>query len=311
MELYQLRSFATIAELGQLTRAAEKLHVSQPALSAQLKALEDELDLALFRRTANGMVLTTQGRRLLAEAEKILAAAQAFKNQAALLKGQVAGQAGIGTLSDPELTRIGEFTSLAMERYPSLQLELHQCVTGYALEQVRDGAWDAGFYYGDMKYPTVAGLALRKLVFRVAVPAAWKDRIATAGWPEIAALPWIIPPPLSSHHQMANALFAHHGVEPARVVEADQEAVIASLVVSGVGIALMREDIAREKEAAGEICLWRDEKIETTLWFIHSRAREADPVIRALIDVQKDVWRLRRETVSVPRSHGASISTPQ
>ena len=42
MELYQLRSFAAVAELGQLTRAAEKLHISQPAVSAQIKALEDE-----------------------------------------------------------------------------------------------------------------------------------------------------------------------------------------------------------------------------------------------------------------------------
>jgi DNA-binding transcriptional LysR family regulator len=69
MELYQLRSFVAIAELGQLTRAAEKLHVSQPAVSAQLKALEDKLGLVLFERTASGMVLTAPGARLLAEAE--------------------------------------------------------------------------------------------------------------------------------------------------------------------------------------------------------------------------------------------------
>lgn len=295
MELYQLRGFAAIAELGQLTRAAEKLHLSQPALSAQLKALEDKLDLVLFRRTASGMVLTAQGRRLLAEAEKVLAAAQDFKNEASLLKGQLAGKAGIGTLSDPQLTRVGEFTSLALQRYPSLQLELHQAVTGHALDQVRDGAWDAAFYYGEMKYSGVAGLALRELVFRVAAPAAWRPRIDAAGWAEMAELPWIIPPPISSHHQMAHALLDRHGVEPARVVEADQEAVIASLVASGVGVALMREEMAAEKEAAGEICLWRDAKADTTLWFIHARGRESDPVLRALIDVQKDIWGLRRE----------------
>src|SRR5690349_4285723 len=65
MELYQLRSFAAIAETGQLTRAAEKLHVSQPALSAQLKALEEELEFALFERTSSGMTLTPAGKRLL------------------------------------------------------------------------------------------------------------------------------------------------------------------------------------------------------------------------------------------------------
>jgi DNA-binding transcriptional LysR family regulator len=75
MELYQLRSFVAVAEAAHLTRASEKLHVSQPAVSAQIKALEDELDLALFERTSSGMVLTSAGRRLLADAEKVLAAA--------------------------------------------------------------------------------------------------------------------------------------------------------------------------------------------------------------------------------------------
>jgi len=48
MEIYQLKAFVTVAEMGHLTRAAEKLHLSQPALSGQIKALEDELGLALF-----------------------------------------------------------------------------------------------------------------------------------------------------------------------------------------------------------------------------------------------------------------------
>ena len=70
MKLYQLRSFVAVAEAGHLTRAAEKLHVSQPAVSAQIKALEDELDLVLFERTSSGMVLTPAGKRLLTDAER-------------------------------------------------------------------------------------------------------------------------------------------------------------------------------------------------------------------------------------------------
>src|SRR5215510_1968752 len=82
MELYQLRSFAAVAELGHLTRAADKLHISQPALSAQIKALEDELGVALFDRTSSGMTLTAGGQRLLTEAGKVLAAAGALSSQA-------------------------------------------------------------------------------------------------------------------------------------------------------------------------------------------------------------------------------------
>ena len=82
MELYQLRSFAAVAELGHLTRAAEKLHISQPALSAQIKALEDELGVALFDRTPSGMTLTAAGQRLLPEASKVVSAAGAFSSHA-------------------------------------------------------------------------------------------------------------------------------------------------------------------------------------------------------------------------------------
>ena len=292
MELYQLRSFAAIAELGQLTRAAEKLHVSQPAVSAQLKALEEKLGQTLFERTASGMVLTAPGVRLLAEAEKVLAAARDMQNVALSFKGQLVGKASIGTLSDPNMTRIGEFMNAALARHPLLEVELHQGITGVALEQVRDGVMDASFYYGELKHPNVVGLPLRRLVFRVVAPAAWKDRLRLSGWEQVAAMPWIIPPPVSSHHQLAHALMQQHGVAPGRVVEADQEAVIASLVVSGVGIALMREEVAFEKAAAGEICIWNEEQIDTMLWFITQRQRENDPVIRALIDVQRDLWAL-------------------
>ncbi|HXU65990.1 MAG TPA: LysR family transcriptional regulator, partial [Casimicrobiaceae bacterium] len=79
MELYQLRSFAAVAELGHLTRAAERLHVSQPAVSAQIKALEDELSVLLFERGATGMALTAAGRALLPEALRVIAATQSLR----------------------------------------------------------------------------------------------------------------------------------------------------------------------------------------------------------------------------------------
>jgi DNA-binding transcriptional LysR family regulator len=113
-------------------------------------------------------------------------------------------------------------------------------------------------------------------------------------------MPWIIPPAISSHHQLAHALLQEHGVTPGRVVEADQEAVIASLVVSGVGMALMREEVAFEKAAAGEICIWNDEQIDSMLWFVTQRQRENDPIIHALIDLQRELWALPENTVQAP-----------
>ena len=295
MELYQIRSFVTIAETGQLTRAAEKLHISQPALSAQLKALEDELELTLFERTSNGMKLTAAGKQMLDKADKILSVAQALHNEARALKGEIAGKVSIGTLSDPEFIRLGEFMSTAVARYPLLELELRQEITGVALEHVRDGDLDASFYYGELTHPNVARLPLREITYRIAAPAEWRERVKDAGWKEIAEQSWIIPPPISTHHQLVYTLLREHGVEPTKVVEADQEDVISSLVKSGVGLALIRDDVALEKASAGEVCLWEDVRIPTTLWFIHLKERENDPVIRALLDVLKEIWNLTHD----------------
>lgn len=292
MELYQLRSFVAVAEAGHLTRAADKLHISQPAVSAQIRALEDELDLALFERTSSGMVLTSAGERLLMDAERVLAAAQALRSVAKALKGEIAGKVRVGTTSEPGFIRVGEFLNMTIARHPLLQVELHQEITGAAFAKVRDGELDASFYYGDLEHPSVEGLRLRASSYRVAAPAAWKRRVEDADWGEIATQPWVITPSISTHHKLVRALFDKHGVEPTRVVEADQESVIANLVVSGVGLSLIREDLALEKETAGQVCLWGDVRLETTLWFIYLRARKHDPALAALLEVLRDTWNL-------------------
>jgi DNA-binding transcriptional LysR family regulator len=304
MELYQLRSFVAVAEAGHLTRASEKLHVSQPAVSAQIKALEDELELALFERTSSGMVLTSAGQRLLADAEKVLAAAQAMRNEAKALKGEVAGKVRVGTMSDPVFIRVGEFLNATVERYPLLQVELHHEITGVAFAKVLGGELDASFYYGDLEHPGMGKLRLRGSPYRVAAPAAWKSRVADADWGEIALQPWVITPSISTHHKLVRALFDKHGIEPTKVVEADQESVIANLVVSAVGLSLIREELALEKEAAGEVCLWRDVRLETTLWFIYLLTREDDPVIRALLGVLRNTWKLAEQAAPRIGHHG-------
>jgi DNA-binding transcriptional LysR family regulator len=301
MDFNRLRSFAAVAEAGHLTRAAAKLHISQPALSAQIKALEDELGLALFERTSTGMTLTAAGRRLLVEADKILAASQAFQAEARALMGTVSGRARVGTLSDPAFIRLGEFMAVALERYPLLEIDFQREITGVAMQRVRDGSLEASFYYGHMTNPQLAGIALRELAYRIAAPAAWRDRVEHAGWPEIGELPWIMPPPVSTHHQFAAAMFREHGVAPAKLIGADDEAVVSSLVASGVGVALIREDVALQMAQTDQVCLWRDMRIDTTLRFIYLRSREHDPLVRALLDIVKWAWQLRRDSGAAGR----------
>jgi DNA-binding transcriptional LysR family regulator len=294
MELYQLRSFVVVAELGHLTRASERLHLSQPALSAQVKALEDELGVTLFDRSSSGMTLTAAGRRLLPEAEQVVTAAQALKNAARAIRGEVGGRVRVGTLADPEFIRVAEFLSEAINRFPGLEIELEHEVSGVAFERVRDGILDASFYYGDLAHPAVGSRHLREIAYRVAAPAAWRKDIEVAGWDGIAALPWVMAPPVSTHHALATEWFRGRGLAPTKRIEADNDVVISALVVGGLGVALMREDLALAAEAAGEVCLWGDARLATQLQFVYRIEREKDPVVQGLLQVLAELWPVRR-----------------
>src|SRR5712691_2289451 len=102
MEIHLLRTFAEVADTGHLTRAAEKLNLSQPAVSAHIKGLEEMLGLRLFDRSPAGMVLTRAGAQLRQQAEEVIGAMKSFRHLAAALKGKIAGRLRVGTLSDPD-----------------------------------------------------------------------------------------------------------------------------------------------------------------------------------------------------------------
>lgn len=296
MELYQLRTFVAVGELGHLTRASERMHLSQPAVSGQIKAIEKELGLSLFERTRGGMTLTPAGRELLAEAQRVVAAADEFRRRALRLAGVVSGKLRLATVSDPASIRLGDLTAATVARYPLIELELQHEVSGIALEGVHDGRFDACFFYGDRPGQDFHALRLREFVYCVTAPSAWADRIAGADWAEIAALPWILTPAISTHSRLVTRLFEQQGVTPPeRGVEADQESVIESLVKSGVGLSLMREELARELAGCGDVCIWPQARVRTTLWFVCAKERAEDPLIKALLALMRDLWQLDTE----------------
>jgi DNA-binding transcriptional LysR family regulator len=289
MELYQLRAFATVAQTGHLTRAAERLHVSQPALSGQIKALEQRLDVKLFERAPNGMVLTDAGRQLLPHALQALAAAEQLRRTATQLTGELAGTLRVGTVSDPESVRLGVVLASAITRYPHLELIVHHEVSGAALEGVKSGRLDAAYYFGDAPGSEISALELGRIAYRVALPPSWTE-LPPDDWHAIAALPWVLTAPISTYHSLVRTLFAEHGELPQRHVEADNESVFANLVASGVGVSLLREDVALAKQAAGELRIWGSARVATTLWFIAAAERADEPLIAALFSLVRESW---------------------
>lgn len=291
MELYHLRTFVAVAREGHLTRAAEKLFLSQPAVSAHIKALEEELGVRLFERTPRGMRTTPDGEALLPRAQEALAAAAGLLQHARGLQGELGGSIRIGTITDPFHLQLGKFIAAMASRFPRVRLRFRQGVSGSVFQGVRDGDLDAGYVLGDYPDPRVAAVELKKERLRIVAPRAWKDRVEEADWPQLALLPWILTPPQCSFHQITRRLFQERRTHPERIVEADQEATVKSLLASEAGLSLMREEPALRGERAEELVVWKKEAYETALSFVYPEERKDEPLVKAAVEVVCRVWR--------------------
>lgn len=290
MEIYQLRAFLTIAQQGHLTRAAELLHISQSAVSKQIKALEDELGVVLFARTSSGTSLTPAGQQLLPHAEKTVASARELVNVAQKLRGEIAGTVTLGTIIDPEFLRLGAVLGELLERYPTIDVKLTHGISGSILERIRAGSVDAGFYLGALDDPVFHVAQLCTLTYLVVAPKAWEEKIGRADWSVVAQLPWIGTPVHSSQHRLVTEMFAEQGYALSSVVEVDQEASMRSLVTMGVGLCLLREDVAREAERQQQLVVWHGATRPCPLSFVHLKARVDDALVNALRAVVLEQW---------------------
>jgi len=289
MDFTQLRAFAAIAAEGNLTRAAERLHLTQPAVSLQLKALQSTLGLQLFTRTSTGMVLTDDGAKLLPFAERVLDSIAEFRQGADALHSTLSGTLSIGTILDPEFIRLGGFLKRLVESYPQISTRLQQGMSGSVLQQVRSGALDAGFYLGAPGKEFDCQV-LTSFNYYVLAPQGWKHRVAGRDWAALAKLPWIWTPPESAHNRLLSKVFAGYKVTPHKVALVDQEPSMLDLVKSGVGLALARESIALSVSHAHGLVIADQVSVATELSFICQAKRRREPLIEAVFALLKSVW---------------------
>ena len=290
MEIYQLKAFLAVARVGHLTRAADQLHITQPAVSKQIKALEEELGVLLFDRLPTGMALTQAGQTLLPQAERTLFNAMEMLSAAKRLQGEVAGTVRLGTIIDPESIKLGSFLGAVLQYYPLLQIKLNHGISGTVLDQLMAGELDAGFYLGDVSTPGVAQVLLKTVSYRIVAPPDWKERMPQATWQDIGQMPWVGTPAQSSQHRLVREMLRRQGFEPRFVVEADKEASMISLVKNGVGLCLMRDELAQAAAQRGEVVIWQEVNQPCPLTFIYPSAREHEPSIAGLRQVLQEIW---------------------
>jgi DNA-binding transcriptional LysR family regulator len=291
LETNLLNTFVAVARLGHLTRAAEQLHFSQPAVSKQLRSLEDHLGVKLFDRQPSGMVLTRAGRELLADAELLLQQARLLEDRAKRLHGEVFGEVKLGTIIDPEYLRLGPFLGRLLVDYPRIDVKLQHGISGWVLEQISAGALDAGFCLGDTGSALdIASLQLALPMYCVVGPAQWADKISAADWAALATMPWVGTPCRSSQHYLTSLIEQQQGLTFDFVVEADQESSMIDLMRTGVGLCLMREESALHAQSRDEVSVWHGVRQPCPLSFVYPAGRAEEPVMNALLQVLRGVW---------------------
>jgi DNA-binding transcriptional LysR family regulator len=289
MDLIQLRAFVTVAREGNLTRAAERLHLTQPAVSLQIKSLQQTLKVKLFNRTPVGMTLSSDGAKLLPFAERIMACSGEFLQAAQALHSTLTGQLAIGTILDPEFTRQGVFLKRLLEGFPHLSTQLQQGMSGWVLQQIKANLLDVGYFLGEPGQE-FHSQTLTSFTYNVVAPHGWKKRVLGKNWTELGTLPWIWAPPESVHNRLLTDIFDYYKTTPSKIVLVDQEASMLDLVKSGVGLSLVRESIALREAHAHGLVIADKVSLTTELSFVCLLKRKQEPAIATALALMNTLW---------------------
>jgi DNA-binding transcriptional LysR family regulator len=304
MDLRQLRYFVAVAEEGHITRAAERLGMQQPPLSQQIKAIEQELDVQLFRRKVRGVELTDAGRVLLEQARAVL-----DRLDHALLVTRRTARGEQGRLSvgiaptAPFHPFVPQVIRAFREAYPLVSVSLDECLSRQAVEQLRGEQIDIAFLRAPVTDPQ--GLVVHTLLEEpmvVALPASHK----------LAGDPGREPLPLGALAEEAFILFGgtagpgiadaslaacyHAGFSPRLGQQAPRIASALGLVSAGLGVALVPASIQRlQVDGVAYRRLLPNERPTAVLNLI---LRQNDPsaVVRNFFDMARRAARNERWT---------------
>lgn len=243
MELRHLRYAVALADELHFARAAARLHIAQPPLSQQIKALENELGVRLFDRTSRRVGLTDAGAAFIAEARRTLASAEQAIEAARRAARAETGRLAVGYVSSASYELLPAVLRAFRRRAPDVLLVLEEMNSSEQSRGVLAGTLDVGFVRRPP--PTdrrLAGTVVRREPIVVAVP---RDHALAAARAirlrELALEPFVIFParPRPSWADAALDLCRGAGFEPRVVQEAVEMVSALSLVAAGIGIALV------------------------------------------------------------------------
>lgn len=290
MELRQLDYFVAVAEELHFSRAAERLHVAQPSVSAQIKALERELGLLLFERSSRSVVLTQAGQELLPLARELLADARELRQQAQVSARRLTGRVRIGFLADEYATPVGEELMASMRRlHPRLEVEFQQVDFADHHRALEDGRVDIAFVMGPVP-DTLAAVPLARSERLLAVSRA-VSASPTTGSADIDLEGQAVVLP----NQMTSDAWRREWTPPGSLArhvfvvgESRMEAILAA-VGARRGVAVVPEYVSRYYPQPGVVFLALHALAPCSVELAALKARQTEHAIAAFMSVAREL----------------------
>lgn len=258
MDLNQLRGFVTVAEEGSFTQAAKKLFVTQPALSLQIKGLEESLGEKLFERQGRTIRLTPAGRVLQDRASQIFSLVDQTTQEIASMNGLKAGQVIIGAGESPCLHLLPPLIQFFHQQFPGIFLRFVNRHSGEIVDLVKEGAVDFGLVTLPVRD---ANLKSETLIWRedVAIchpehPLNGQKRVMLE---DLLPYPWLMIEEKSHSRLLLRQMLDDVGVTPAGIMELSSVEVIKQFVKLNLGISIVPGFTVRDEVRRGELGMIR------------------------------------------------------
>lgn len=254
MEIRQLTALVAVADAGSVTAAARLLHVVQPAVTRQVRTLEEELGVALFSRTRQGMTLTAEGELLVQRARRALAELEQARLEISPGHGAVTGMVRAGVLASLTGVLAQKLAAVTAARYPGIELRVMTGYSGDLYQWLERGDLDLSLLYNPAASPSLAVVPLlREQLWAVAPPDAGLTADIPVSWDRLLHQPLVLPVPGHALRTVIDATLAEIGREPRLAVQVNSMVLQRQLVVSGRGWTALPASGVADDIAAGRL----------------------------------------------------------
>ncbi len=288
MLLRQMECFLAVARLGNVSRAAEEMYLTQPTLTARLKALEDELGDQLFVRTSRGMRLTPAGKEFVPYAERCMASLEEGRQRLQELRDASGGRLSLGTSPGVGTYALPAILERFTASHPRVSVSVRTGHSENVLEMVLKEEVHLGLARA-VSHPEVESMALYEdeLVLVVDPEHRFTEK-GSAELAEVGREQLILFDYASSYYELTQSLFKNAGIREYQAIELDNIEAAKRMVEHRLGVAFLPRTAVVRSVAAGHLCLIDIEdspEIQRPIVALRRRDVPLTGTVRAFLDV--------------------------